>query len=212
MDFYLIVLAVLVLIILVVFILILKFKDKIAMMSSENRRPPVSFLPKVPVKNDKVVYIEGLPEKEIQHTIQEFCDIYNQHNFQAIVRINTINEESFTITFPFDVEFPIFCYFINFLTYPQHIDAKFKPIGWMSLDEKLFLTKDIISEQPVMIYVDEYDQDYDHVHMVTAEQRGFIYALNEPKENLIEIQNHDLYLSPSSVIQQVYHPKFIEIQ
>ncbi len=212
MDFYLIVLAVLVLIILIVFILVFKFKDKISLNSNESQRPPLSFFPKVTVPNDKLIYIAGISEVEIQSILKGFCDIYNQDNFQAIIQIHKINQNQYHLIFPYDIKFDIFCYLINYLTYPQEVDNIYQPIGWMTLKNNEFNCIKETTILPIMIVIKENDQDYDHVHIVTIDEEEYEYSLNAGNYYYKEVNDGIRYQNPSKLSTNSFSNPQIVIQ
>jgi len=83
-------------------------------------RPSSDKLPKQEVQNDKLVISNNITFEEIDKILKGFCNMYNQKDsYDALPRLYKINERQFAITFPYDIEFTIFCYFVNYVRYPM---------------------------------------------------------------------------------------------
>ncbi len=113
----------------IVFFAWTKLKNQKTQPDTDTRRPPENVFPTNKVANDKLVIVENASENDIKKIIQEFCNSYNKETYQAIPRLTKLSDRKFAITFPYDINFEIYCYFINYVNYPMGFDRHFKTIG-----------------------------------------------------------------------------------
>ena len=72
------------------------------------------------VKNDKLVIVNSVKLDFLKQAIEQFCNSYNQESYIALPRLFVLND-LYIVTFPYDIDFERFCYFINYLKYPMDI-------------------------------------------------------------------------------------------
>jgi hypothetical protein len=82
------------------------------------------------ILNDKLVISNNITFEEIDKILTGFCDVYNQESYKALPRLYKIDERQFAITFPYDIEFTIFCFFVNYVHYPMGFKKSFEATGW----------------------------------------------------------------------------------
>ncbi len=127
------------------------------------------------VKNDKLVMVKTVKLDLLKQAIEQFCKSYNQESYVALPRLIVLND-LYIVTFPYDIDFERFCYFINYLKYPINIDLKiYKPniVAWCSTNSQDAWMTDDIANKNVMIYIPEWDKDYDNVYLTTQDNIGF---------------------------------------
>ena len=107
-----------------------KLKNQKPQPDTDTRRPTENLFPTNKIANDKLVVVEDVSENDINKILQEFCNSYNKETYQAIPRLTKLSDKKFAITFPYDINFEIYCYFINYVNYPMGFDKHFKTIGW----------------------------------------------------------------------------------
>src|SRR5690606_39859468 len=66
--------------------------------------------------------VNKISKTEIDSILAGFCNMYNKESFQAQPRLYKLNESQFAITFPYDIKFEIYCYFVNYVHYPMGFD------------------------------------------------------------------------------------------
>jgi hypothetical protein len=112
--------------------------------------------------------------------------MYNKEKFQVQPRVFKINERQFAITFPFDIEFEIYCYFINYLTFPMEFEKSYTVTGWTTTKSGDTWITDKSENKKVIIYIPGEDTEGDNVFMTTADNIGFKlgFALGEEKQLL----------------------------
>ena len=178
-----------VLIIIGVIIIALFLKSCVSNNNSKNgNRPTNKDLPKDKITNDKIMLIQNVSLEDLKKAIQQFCNIYNQENFKALPSLAIISENKFIVTFPYDIEFETYCYFVNYLYYPN--DITYKPIikAWTTTKTKDIWMKDDIVNKKVMLYIPSDDKDYDNVYLTTSDnieyKMGFALGASSKKLNM----------------------------
>ena len=141
--------------------------------AQNTHRPSSELKPTEITDNDKIVTVKNVNDKEIKQVIQQFCDVYNQETFRALPILSSISEKEFVITFPYDIDFETFCYFVNYLHYPNDIIYDPEIIAWGTTKSgDSWMTDELINKQ-VMLYIPEDDQDYDNVYLTTSDDLGY---------------------------------------
>jgi hypothetical protein len=126
--------------------------------------------------NDKIIIVKKLALDYLKKAIEQFCKIYNKQRIIAKPRL-TVFENQYIITFPYDIDFEKFCYFINYLKYANELCLKpdYKPeiIAWCSTKKGDSWMTDQILNKRVMLYIPESDKDYDNVYLTTEYNLGY---------------------------------------
>jgi hypothetical protein len=122
-------------------------------------------------KNDKIVVVRGTQDN-VNKAITEFVKLYNQEKYQALPRLYTVSSEVYIITFPYDISFEIFCYFVNFMHYPLGLDKGLEVIGWTTTPDKDDFVKEEYKNTKGMFFVPNEDEEGDNVYMTTVDGKG----------------------------------------
>ena len=177
-------------IIIVVGFLIFKFGLKSSESDLKNiARPNDSNKPSVPVDNDKIVIVKNLKLDYLKQAIEQLCNMSNQDKYNVLPRL-TILDKQFVITFPYNIEFDQFCYFVNYLKYAHDLSLKpdYKPQvkAWCTTKPEFAWMTDEIANKNVMIYIPDWDKDYDNVYLSTQDNLGFKmgFAMGEEHQKL----------------------------
>ncbi|MDD4994251.1 MAG: hypothetical protein PHR83_18675 [Paludibacter sp.] len=178
-----------ILVIIGVIMIALLLKSCVSKNNSKNENRPITKdLPQDKIENDKVVLIENVNLDEVKNAIQQFCNSYNQEDFKALPLLSVISEKKFIVTFPYDIEFEIYCYFVNYLYYPN--DITYKPIikAWTTTKPSDMWMKDDIVNKKVMLYIPSDDKEYDNVYLTTSDNFEYKmgFALGESSKKLNE--------------------------
>jgi hypothetical protein len=164
-------------IIVVIALLIFKFGFTSLKQDLEKRiRPSDSTKPAKLVDNDKIVIVKNLSLDYLKKAIEQFCNSYNQEQFIAMPRLSVF-ENQYLITFPYDIDFERFCYFINYIKYANELCLKpdYKPeiFAWCSTKNgDSWMTEEIINKR-VILFIPEWDQEHDNVYLTTQYNMGF---------------------------------------
>ncbi len=153
---------------------------------SDLSRPSNECLPKQEVQNDKLVVVNNITSSEIERILIGFCNIYNKENYQAQPRLYKTDNTSFTITFPYDIEFEIFCYFVNYVRYPMGFNKSFEVTGWTTTKSGQTWITEKSANKRVMLFIPTEDTEYDNVYMTTEDNIGYKlgFAIGEEKQLL----------------------------
>jgi hypothetical protein len=170
----------------IVFFAWTKLKNQKPQPDTDTRRPPENALPTNKVANDKLVIVEDASENDIKKIIQEFCNSYNKETYQAVPRLAKLSDRKFAITFPYDINFEIYCYFINYVNYPMGFDRHFKTIGWATTKPTDTWITEKSANKNVMLFVSDFDTEYDNVFLTTSDNIGYKlgFAMGDEKQPL----------------------------
>ena len=143
----------------------------------ENKIEPKDFKGSINQKdNDKIVIVRKLAFDYLKKAIEQFCNNYNKNRIIARPRL-TVFENQYLITFPYDIDFENFCYFINYLKYANELCLKpdYKPqiIAWCSTREGDSWMIDQLINKRVMLFIPEWDKAYDNVYITTEYNLGY---------------------------------------
>ena len=170
--------------------LVYKFGFADPKTESENRiRPVDSSSPVQKIDNDKMIIVRNIAINYLKTAIEQFCNIYNKQKVLAKPRLGVL-ENQYLITFPYDIDFEHFCYFINYVKYANELSLKpdYKPeiIAWCSTKKGDSWMTDQLLNKRVMLYIPESDKDYDNVYLTTEYNLGYkmVFAQGESQIKL----------------------------
>jgi hypothetical protein len=127
-------------------------------------------------ENDKIIIVKRISLEYLNQAIKQFCESYNENRIIAKPRL-IITENQYIIIFPYDIDFEHFCYFINYLKYANELGLKpdYKPeiLAWCSTHKGDSWMTDQIINKHVMVYIPEWDKEYDNVYLTTEYNLGF---------------------------------------
>jgi hypothetical protein len=154
--------------------------------NSDTTRPLNENLPKQENQNAKLVIVDKVSKTEIDNILTGFCNMYNKESFQARPRLYKLSERQFAITFPFDIEFEIYCYFINYVRYPMGFDKSFSVTAWETTKQTKGWITEKTANKKVMLFIPEDDKEHDNVFLTTEDNIGYKlgFAMGEEKQLL----------------------------
>ena len=182
-------------------VLIVVFILKACTPNNNSKNKNRSIKAEVPTEkttNDKVVLIENVKLEDLKNALQQFCNNYNQEKSRALPLLTILSENKFVITFPYDTDFTTYCFFVNYMYYPN--DIVYKPIikAWTTTKQNDHWMTNEIMNKKVMLYIPNDDDDYDNVYLTTSDNIGFKMGfamgeekqkLNNPRQNYVESIN-----------------------
>jgi hypothetical protein len=175
--------------ILIVGFLFFKFALKSSQSDLKNTSRP-SHLDKPTTKaNDKIILIKNLKLDYLKQAIKQFCNMSNKNQYKALPRLITLDSK-FVITFPYDIDFDQFCYFINYIKYANELslmpDYKPEIKAWCTTKSDYTWITNETANKTVMIYIPDWDKDYDNVYLTTQDNIGFKmgFAIGEEHKKL----------------------------
>lgn len=153
---------------------------------TDTTRPSNEHLPKQEKPNDKLVIVDNISKTEIDSILTGFCNMYNKESFQAQPRLYKLNARQFAITFPYDIEFEIYCYFVNYVHYPMGFDKSFDVTAWEKTGKAYGWITEKSANKKVMLFIPEDDSEHDNVFLTTDDNIGYKlgFAMGEEKQLL----------------------------
>ncbi len=170
--------------IIIIYFIKTKFLDDQVEPFNNTKRPINEDLPYEEIENDKLVIFENISSAEIDKVLIEVCNMYNNEKYIVLTRLYKITNNSFVVTFPFDIDFEIFCYFINYVAYPMGFDKTFDASGWTTMPIRRTMMSDYYDNKNVMLYIPSTDTEHDNVYLTTEDNIGFIYRFGDEKKFL----------------------------
>ena len=173
-------------VIVVLYFLRSAFKNHKKSTSIDTRRPSNEKLPKQEVANDKLVIANNLSNVEIEKILTYFCNSYNNESYQALPRLYKLNERQFAVTFPYDIEFSMFCVFVNYVHYPMDFDKSIDVTAWTTTKNGQTWITEKSANKRVMLFIPYDDTEYDNVYLTTEDNIGYKlgFALGHEKQLL----------------------------
>lgn len=172
---------------------ILIFIIKACMPSGQKPKPDTDtaipsneHLSKQEEPNEKLVIVDNISKAEIDSILTGFCNMYNKESLQAQPRLYKLTERQFAITFPFDIEFEIYCYFVNYVHYPMGFDKAFSVTAWEATKQANGWITEKTANKKVMLFIPEDDNEHDNVFLTTEDNIGYKlgFAMGEEKQLL----------------------------
>ncbi len=164
------------------------------------------------IENDKIIIIKNIRIKILKKIITQFCNGYNQNNWKILPKL-TIEKFQFAITFPYDVEFDTFCYFINYLKYPSNIEDpnSYKPDikAWCKTKSNDKWMTPEISNKKIIVFIPDWDEEYDNVYLTTQDNIGFLmgFAIGDMSKKLdkpiIDYQKRPAKIKPTKFAEEI---------
>ncbi|MGC3977769.1 MAG: hypothetical protein QM751_05980 [Paludibacteraceae bacterium] len=172
--------------ILVLYFMWTKFKNQTNEPNKNTTKPSSEYLPKQEKQNDKLVFVDDITKTEIDRILTGFCNMYNEKSFKALPRLYKISERQFVIIFPFDIEFEILCYFVNYVRYPMGFNKSFDVKAWTTTRSGEIWITEKTANKKVMLFIPQDDTEHDNVYLTTSDNIGYKlgFAMGEEKQLL----------------------------
>jgi hypothetical protein len=163
-----------------------KMKTSEPQPDKDSRRASQSSLPTQTKQNDKLVIVKGISQSDLKHVLIGFCNMYNKESFQAQPRLTKLTEREFAITFPYDIDFEIFCYFVNYIEYPMELKWTPDVTAWTTTKSSDTWITEKSANKKVMLFIPKDDTEHDNVYMTTSDNIGYKlgFAMGEEKQLL----------------------------
>lgn len=134
--------------------------------------------------NDTLIVICGKPES-VDKAIDEFIYEINSEELIVTMRLYATAENTFAITFPYDVDFGVFCSCVNFLHYPIGVKENLNVIGWTTPTGSKEV-KNPYKDKKCMVFVPADDEEYDMVSLTTSENIGYNISVNKTNDIFLD--------------------------
>ena len=90
--------------------------------------------------------------------------MYNKEKDRAIIKIQKFTNKAHVLSFPYDIDFDIYCYLFNYMTYPSNIESRPFVTGWDPVSKE---------EEESMFYIPFNEREKDYVYYVTPEGKNY---------------------------------------
>jgi len=139
-------------------------------------------------ENNKRILVENVDYNMIKKAVQDFTKNYDnpqQSRLKPISRLHKVDNNRIVITFPYDIEFEIFCYYVNYLKYPMDLNYKANVTGWTSTKSTDNWLNNEFEKEKAMLFIDPNDDEYDNVMLTTEKGRTYKigFAIGEGLQN-----------------------------
>lgn len=188
--------------------LVIKFVVPGIKISGGTSRPPADEMPSVEKNNDKLIIIKNVAQDDVRKVLKAFCDRYNKDSYQAMPRLYKLSASLFAVTFPYDIDFAIFCFAVNFLEYPDtDVDWRADVRAWATTKSGDEWTTKATADQFVMLYIDKVDKEYDNVFMTTQDNIGYKLDFGARTEEQLPSPT-ELFVAPAISISELKELRF----
>jgi hypothetical protein len=182
-------------------------RSKIMASKSDIGKVSQKTLPFHTKQNDKLVLIENADYADVQKALTDFCNMYNEKTYQALPRLIKLSEKEFAIIFPYDLDFEIYCYFVNYMKYPIGIKWNANIVGWVTASTNDWIPEQSLNKK-IMLFVPEDDTEGDNVYMTTSDNTGYKlgFAMGQEKKLLDTPKKN--FRAPGIEIEELINKEF----
>jgi Na+-transporting methylmalonyl-CoA/oxaloacetate decarboxylase gamma subunit len=176
---------------------------------SKLTKPTPVVIQRAAVPNDKLILVNGASHEDIRKVLKDFCRLYSKSPSASFsLRLTNTFEHGYAITTPYDIDFEILCFLINYLQYPTEVRWTTKVAGWTSTNPTDTWITQNTARKRVMLYVPEDDREYDNVYLTTEDNIGYKlgFAVSEEKKALV--QPKKVYLESPLKIEELTDKPF----
>ena len=204
----LLIVAGLIIAVIIFYVLRTKVKTSEPQPDTDTKRPLQSAMPTQTKQNDKLVIIKRVSYSDVKRVLIGFCNMYNKESFQAQPRLTKLTEREFAITFPYNIDFEIFCYFINYIKYPIELKWSAGVTAWTTTKSSDTWITDKTANKKAMLFIPTDDTEHDNVYMTTQDNIGYKlgFAMGEEKQLLGTPEKR--YVSPDIGLSEVINNEF----
>jgi hypothetical protein len=137
--------------------------------------------------NDKIILVKNISSLDLQQIIEDFSKAYNYPPTITGIKIQSTSATDI-LTFPNNIDFETFCFFLNYLQYPLDITHTATITGWGTFKEQSILG------EKTMFYIPSTDKEFDNVYAVTTIKDNYKISFTNLKP--VAINDATAYVSP----------------
>jgi hypothetical protein len=150
-----------------------KFAPSLFKNDKSKTSRPAQSKPEAGISNDKLVVVSKIVYEDIKKAITSFCNMYNQEDWAALPRLIKTDDDKFAVIFPYDIDFEMFCYFVNYMAYPEGLNISPEIIAWTTANAHDNWIAPQAANKKVMLFLPDNDTWGDFVLMTTADNVGY---------------------------------------
>lgn len=178
----------------------------------EKEKPPAFSFPETTKENDKLILVKGVTDADIKTVLKSFCKMYNEERDTISLRLITLSENEFAITFPYDIEFDIFCYLVNYLQFPIETKWTAAITGWTTAPAVDDWVTEKTANKRAMLFISPDDTEYDNVYLTTFDNIGYKLGFAKGEENQFLERPKKRYTDPDYEIAELAGKVFIDMR
>jgi len=172
----------------IVAILSFQFMNKSKTESTNQNNSSEFKIENTVTENDKQILIENVDFNLIKKAVQDFTKSYDnpqQSKLKPISKLHKIDKYRVLITFPYDIDFEIFCYYVNYLKYPIDLNYKANVTGWTKTRSTDHWLNKNFENVNAMLFIDPNDKEFDNVMLTTEKGQTYKigFAMGEGLQN-----------------------------
>jgi len=138
--------------------------------------------PKEKIPNDKIVIIKGARVLDVKQAVQQFCNIYNSQEIFTVVNVSELANGDIVVTFPYDIDFGRFCFFVNFMHYPKVPFPKTDIRGWATAKANDMWIMPENAGKKVMLYIPDDNTEYDSLYLAAENNLSYKIAFADSRD------------------------------
>ncbi len=127
---------------------------------------------------ENYIIIKNVESNDIENILMDISNSYSDFEFSKGIRLYRENQStnSFLILFTNSPDFTHFCFFVNYLKYPE-APKVYNPFirGYFKTSEIDLKDLSFINGEWVMAYVSINDKEYDNVNLTNSNNESYLY-------------------------------------
>lgn len=147
--------------------------------------------------NDKMVIIVGADRELVEESVHEFCDLYNEMEYVAVINLHQIKDKVLALTCPYDMEFCIFCWLVDYMLNMDDEKNSPKVMAWLTLPAENGAD---YSMKHAMLYRKENNDDYS-TSVTTIDNQGYMIEVGD--DRLIKVDPVMEYSEPPFSYEEI---------
>lgn len=141
------------------------------------------------IENNKLILAQTIDKEYLIKNIKSFCNLYNQEDYVAVMKLVTLENNTYAIVFPYDIDDTTFGFLVNYLAFPIDYNAEkqVKVKGWLTMGGK-----------KVMMQNSDEKDEFDGV-LITDENNLTIFSCFDGTDKVKKDSNIVYHLQPISI-------------
>jgi len=164
------------LIIIIVLFLIFILKNKNRIQSGNHNKLLKMKSERQLLDNDKQILIDDVDSDLIKKAAEDFKKSYSikqPSKLKLTFRLHHVSSNRTVISFPYDIDFEIFCKLINYLKYPEGLDYKADIRAWTTIKSMDKWVNLELGSKNIMLFFNPNDKEYDNIMLITSEAQTY---------------------------------------
>jgi hypothetical protein len=133
--------------------------------------------------------VEGVNINDIMKVINGFCNAYNKESYRAIVQIDQFDSDKILLTFPYNIDFVTYCFFVNYLYFPYEME--YSPVirAWTTISKEDEGITESVADKNVFLFLPEGTIEYDKIYFTTENDLTYKMDFSGFMNPILEVEN-----------------------